>query len=106
MPLCLLLCPFSQLEPQTLSHEASKQVKEHGKDNNLIELIEQDEYFKPIWPDLRGFLDPKNFTGRAAQQVEKFLRDDVNPFLNEVNQEIEALGGQLIENAPNVDLNV
>lgn len=57
-----------------LSHEAAAQVKEHGKDNDLIDRIRHCEFFNPIHADLDSLLDPKTFTGRASQQVEKFTR--------------------------------
>jgi adenylosuccinate lyase len=72
----------------------------------LIELIKNDKYFEAIWPDLDGLLVPKNFIGRAPQQVEKFLKDFVQPAIHEVNEEIKAMGGVPIENAARIDLSV
>lgn len=72
----------------------------------MIELIKNDKYFEEIWPDLDGLLVPKNFIGRAPQQVEKFLQDFVNPAISEVNEEIKAMGGDPIEKAGHADVNV
>lgn len=57
-----------------LSHEAAAQVKEHGRDNDLIDRIRTSSFFSPIHADLDSLLDPITFTGRACQQVEKFTR--------------------------------
>lgn len=35
-----------------LSHESVGQVKEHGKDNDMIERTEQYSFYEPIWEDL------------------------------------------------------
>ena len=57
-----------------LSNEAATQVKERGRDNDLIDRIRQSDFFEPILGSLDVLLDPKTFTGRAAQQVEKFTQ--------------------------------
>ena len=54
------------------SHAAAAEVKHHGKDNDLLERIQQDEFFQPIHAELATLLDPKSFIGRAPQQVEEF----------------------------------
>lgn len=55
-----------------LSHESARQVKEKGKDNDLIDRIRQHRFFEPIWEELPKLMDAKTFVGRAPQQVEKF----------------------------------
>ena len=66
---------------RVLSHEAAAQVKHHGKDNDLIERIRSDSFFKPILDDLKGLMDGATFIGRAPQQVEKFLEIEVKKAL-------------------------
>ncbi|XP_012282922.1 adenylosuccinate lyase [Orussus abietinus] len=66
---------------RVLSHEAGAQVKEHGLDNDLVDRIRKDPYFAPILPRLTEILDPKTYTGRAAEQVAEFLEDEVLPVL-------------------------
>lgn len=66
---------------RVLSHEAGAQVKQHGKDNDLIERIRGDAYFAPILGDLDKILDPRTFTGRAADQVLEFVKEEVEPVL-------------------------
>jgi len=66
---------------RVLSHEAGAQVKQHGKDNDLVERIKADAYFKPIIAELDELLDAKTFIGRAPQQVEEFIAEEVDPIL-------------------------
>ena len=62
---------------RVLSHEAGAVVKGEGRPNDLIERVVKDEFFKPIHADMETLLDPSTFTGRAPQQVDKFLREEV-----------------------------
>lgn len=66
---------------RVLSHEAAAQVKQHGKDNDLIERVKADSYFAPILADLEKILDPTTFTGRAPEQVVEFVEEEVKPIL-------------------------
>ena len=58
-------------------HTAAEQVKLHGKPNDLIDRLAGDEAFAGV--DLDALLDPRDFTGRSAQQVDEFLADEVAP---------------------------
>ena len=64
-----------------LSQEAGAQVKQHGKDNDLVERIKKDPYFAPILGQLNDLLDPRTFVGRAPEQVVEFLEEEVQPVL-------------------------
>lgn len=66
---------------RVLSHEAGAQVKQEGKDNDLVERIRKDKYFEPILNQLDSLLDPSTFVGRAPQQVLEFLEEEVYPVL-------------------------
>ncbi|TPX38701.1 adenylosuccinate lyase [Synchytrium endobioticum] len=68
-------------EIRVLSHQASSQVKHEGGENDLIERVKNSEYFKPVWIQLDVLLDPAAFIGRAPQQVDRFLADEVEPAL-------------------------
>lgn len=72
---------------RTLSMEAGKNVKEYGKDNNLLELIAGDDEFPMGLDELRASMEPARYTGRAASQVQEFVEEFVNPVL-EQNKEI------------------
>ena len=63
------------------SMEASKKVKEKGKENDLIARIMNDTSMKMDKSKLREVLDPKNFIGFAPIQTEEFIENEVNPIL-------------------------
>lgn len=67
---------------RVLSMEAGKNVKVYGGENNLIELIKNDEAFKAVHDQLDYILDAKNFIGRAPEQTEEFIKNEINPILN------------------------
>jgi adenylosuccinate lyase len=66
---------------RVLSHEAGAVVKQQGGENDLIQRIQKDPYFEPIWADLKSLMDPSTFVGRAPQQVDRFLQNYVQPAL-------------------------
>ena len=68
-------------EIRVLSHQAAAVVKQEGGDNDLIERIRSSAYFAPIHDQLDALLDPSTFTGRAPQQVARFMREEVEPAL-------------------------
>lgn len=63
------------------SMEASKKVKEEGKENDLIARIMNDTSLKMDKSKIREVLDPKNFIGFAPIQTEEFIENEVNPIL-------------------------
>lgn len=63
------------------SMEASKKVKEEGKENDLLERILNDHSLKLDKSKLMEVLDPKNFIGFAPIQTEEFIENEVNPIL-------------------------
>lgn len=65
------------------SMEASKMVKQYGKDNDLIERIKNDSAFAAINDKIDSILDPKNFIGRAKEQTIEFIDEVINPILQE-----------------------
>ncbi|XP_034934507.1 adenylosuccinate lyase isoform X1 [Chelonus insularis] len=66
---------------RVLSQEAGAQVKLHGLDNDLVERIKNDPYFKPILGQLDTLLDPSTFIGRCPEQVVEFLNEEVYPII-------------------------
>jgi len=66
---------------RVLSVAAARVVKEEGGDNDLLDRIRADDYFRPIWGQLEVLTDERTFTGRAAEQVEKFVERDVRSAL-------------------------
>ena len=65
------------------SIEASKKVKEEGKENDLLERILNDQSLKLDKSKLMEVLDPKNFIGFAPIQTEEFIANEVQPILNQ-----------------------
>ena len=68
---------------RVLSMQAGKNVKELGKENNLIELIKEDKAFAPVHGKLDEILDAKKFTGRAPAQTVEFIENEVKPILEQ-----------------------
>lgn len=67
---------------RVLSMEAGKQVKEEGLNNDLIQRILNDNSFNMSEEEILFIIAPEKFTGRAAGQVEDFIRESVNPILD------------------------
>ncbi|KAK2744369.1 adenylosuccinase ade13 [Myotisia sp. PD_48] len=59
-------------EIRVLSHQAAHVVKMEGGQNDLIERIKKTEFFKPVWGEIDGLLDPKLFIGRSPEIVERY----------------------------------
>lgn len=66
-----------------LSMEAGKNVKEEGKENNLLELIAADSAFNMSLEDLQRAMEPSRYIGRSREQVESFLAKVIGPVLTE-----------------------
>lgn len=77
-----------------LSMEAGENVKKHGLENNLLELIASDEAFRLSLEELQAGMDPSKYVGRAPLQVEKFLKEVVDPVL-ENNQEVLGMKAEI-----------
>lgn len=76
------------------SMEASKKVKEEGKENDLIERILNDDSLKLDKSKLKEVLDPKNFIGFAPIQTEEFIANEVQPILDQ-NKDLIGLEADL-----------
>ncbi|MDD2959522.1 MAG: adenylosuccinate lyase [Lachnospiraceae bacterium] len=79
---------------RTLSMEAGRNVKEEGKENNLLELIAADPSFNLTLEELQKTMDPSRYTGRSAIQVDNFLKNTVNPVL-ERNKELLGIKAEI-----------
>ena len=73
---------------RVLSMEAGKNVKQEGKENNLIELIKADPMFRAVWDKLDDILDARNFIGRSEDQVTEFISEEIDPILNSHKDEL------------------
>ena len=79
---------------RVLSMEAAAEVKQNGKNNDLIERILKDEAFKMSEEELKSILKPENFTGCAAMQVDDFINQVINPVLQK-NRELLGVEGHV-----------
>lgn len=61
------------------SMEAGKQVKVYGLKNDLVDRIAQDPIFGLTREEILSVMNPLNYTGRAAEQVEEFVDTEVRP---------------------------
>ncbi|MCA8974596.1 MAG: adenylosuccinate lyase [Planctomycetes bacterium] len=61
------------------SRAAAQAIKVEGRDNPLLDLIAADPAFAAIRDDLPDLLDPMRFVGRAPQQVDEFIANEIEP---------------------------
>jgi adenylosuccinate lyase len=59
------------------SQAAAAQVKQFGKPNDLIARLKADSVFAKV--DFKKVLNPKDYIGRAPQQVDEFIAEVVAP---------------------------
>ncbi len=60
---------------------AGKRVKEEGLDNDMIDRIVNDPTLDITMEELKAILIPKKYIGRCVEQVERFLKNEVDPLL-------------------------
>ncbi|MCI8601264.1 MAG: adenylosuccinate lyase [Oscillospiraceae bacterium] len=63
------------------SQAAARVVKEEGGENDLVERVAADPLFGLTKEEILAEMQPIRFVGRAPEQVEEFLRDNVKPIL-------------------------
>ena len=63
------------------SMAAGAVVKGEGKPNDLMERIAKDKLFECVWDKLDAMIEPSLFVGRAPEQVDDFMEDEVTPIL-------------------------
>ena len=80
---------------RVLSMEAGKHVKEEGKENNLLELIAADPALNMTLEELQKSMEPSRYVGRAPRQVDNFLKNVVNPILEE-NKELLGVKAEIL----------
>ena len=68
------------------SHAAAAQVKQAGKHNDLIDRLKADPAFDKV--DFKTVLKPKNYVGRAPEQVDEFVKNTVTPIRNKYRKEL------------------
>lgn len=83
-------------EIRVLSMLAAEQVKKYGKPNDLIERMYNSKIINMTKEEIDETINPKNYIGRAPQQVEEFYYETIKPLIDK-NRELLGL---------NVELNV
>ena len=66
-----------------------------GKENNLLELIAADPAFNMTLEELQKSMEPSRYVGRAPRQVDNFLKNVVNPILEE-NKELLGVKAEIL----------
>ena len=61
------------------SMAAGRVVKAEGGKNDLLERIAADENFGVTLDELNALMNPSDFVGRAPQQTQEFVEDEINP---------------------------
>ncbi|MBO6260550.1 MAG: adenylosuccinate lyase [Lachnospiraceae bacterium] len=69
-------------EIRQLSMKAGAHVKKEGLENNLLELIAEDDMFGLTKEQLDARMNPADYVGRSPIQVDKYLKDFVQPVLD------------------------
>ena len=62
---------------RSASVAAAEAVKQRGEANDLLDRLKKDPDFAAV--DLTQVLDAKKYTGRASQQVERFVEQQIQP---------------------------
>jgi adenylosuccinate lyase len=62
---------------QHYSRAVSAEIREGAAHNNLLELLAQDPLFARV--RFEEVAEPAHFVGRAPEQVDEFLRDEIDP---------------------------
>ena len=79
---------------RTHSMEAGRMVKVEGKPNDLLERIAGDPAFGTTMEELQSIMNPRNFVGRAPEQVTEFLNEVIRPILEE-NKEVLGMTAEI-----------
>jgi adenylosuccinate lyase len=70
---------------RVLSMEAAQEVKEKGKENDLIDRIALSEELNITREEIEELLDPIKFIGRSKNQTIEFINKKINPILEKYN---------------------
>ena len=75
------------------SHAAAREVKEFGKENDLLQRLSGDAAFAKV--DLREVLDPQQYVGRAPEQIETFVAEIIEPIRKKYPAALQQTAEQL-----------
>lgn len=69
------------------SQAAAARVKDEGLDNDLIQRIMDDKAFGLTEEEIKNLTSPEKFIGRSPQQVERLVKEVIDPILEDVDQD-------------------
>ncbi len=73
------------------SQAAANEVKQEGQENDLIKRLKHDADFAKV--NFKSILNPKNYIGRAPEQVNEFIAEHVTAirrkYKNQLNRKVE-----------------
>ena len=69
------------------SQAAAARVKDEGLDNDLIQRIMDDKAFGLTEEEIKNLISPEKFIGRSPQQVERLVKEVIDPILEDVDQD-------------------
>jgi len=72
---------------RVLSHEAAAQVKQKGLQNDLIDRMKAHPDFAKV--DFDKVLNPKDYVGRAPEQVDEFIAEEVTPVRRKYRKQLQ-----------------
>ncbi|MGA1847328.1 adenylosuccinate lyase [Deferribacter abyssi] len=70
------------------SMEAGKKIKLEGMENDLLERLIKDNRVPLDENEIKTLLDPKEFIGRAPEQVLEFINEEVDPIIEKYKNEL------------------
>ena len=77
------------------SMDAARKIKEEGGDNDLLDRLKADKLFAAIADKIDDLVNPREFVGRAPEQVTEFLNAEIYPLLEkhaaELNSDIDEI---------------
>ncbi len=71
------------------SMEAAREVKEYGRQNDLVDRIAKDASFGFTKEEILEILNPDNLCGRSVHQVEDFVKCEVDPILEKYGELVQ-----------------
>ncbi len=78
------------------SMAAARRIKEEGGDNDLLERLRNDPAFAAISGRFDELVNPRDFIGRAPEQVEEFISGSITPVLQEFAAELAQAGSEAV----------
>ncbi len=72
---------------RTHSVAAAAVVKDQGKENDLLDRIMKDPAFGLSEEEIKTLVNPRDFIGRAPDQVERLVKEVIDPVLKDVSQD-------------------